>query len=203
MTRVLLAVVLAVCVAVGTAGCDERSAEKGGGAPAAKKAETTKDSAGGAVEAAEKAMESVAADAVPISVGSGGVVFSPPPSSWQILLVSESTGKLYRVSVEHGKALAPEEMGKGNVSGLDVGKALSYSDLKVGSDEAYKRALEFLEAKGEVPPNVMMSVSLASIEGVDSKAGEWNLLFTRGTSKEGSLQAVVDGDTGEVRQLDR
>jgi len=159
------------------------------------------DSAGKAVSAAQAAMKGTAPDAVPIMVSTGGVSLSPPPQQWSVMMFSPSTKKSYSVAVSHAKAETPRELGELPLSDADVAGAIPYGSLKVGSDQAYEKAKAALAKSGEVPPQLMMNITLLKLEGLpDTAPAVWRLSFMQGTSREGSRKATVDARTGATAE---
>ncbi len=195
--RVLAALV--VCAAV--AGCGANGSAPGGGTGGSSSA--AKDSVVVSEKAAAKAMAGIDADAELLSVGSGGVVTSPPPKSWTFLYASKTKGRVYRVSVEHGKASAPEDMAPFDPAKVVESSVVPISSVKVGSKQAYEAGKAYLEKRdGSAPPNVLMSIGLGEVAGLEDQApGDWLVAFVKGTSTEGMQQVRVNGQTGEVTPI--
>ncbi len=160
------------------------------------------DASGAALDAAQAEMEKVAPDAVPVMIGTGGVVLAPPPEQWSVMFVSPSKQLFYSVEVSHEEAETAREMGSASKlpkSSMDA--VVDYGSLKVGSDEAYEKAKTELAKTGEVPPQAMQSITLIEMPNVpDSKAGIWQVSFLKGTSREGMRTADVDAMTGVVTE---
>jgi hypothetical protein len=160
------------------------------------------NSSGVALKAAQEQMKPVAPDAVPVMIGTGGVVLAPPPDQWSVMFVSPSKQLFYSVEVSHKEAEAAREMGSASKmpkSSMDA--VVDYTSLKVGSDEAYEKAKAELAKTGAVPPQAMQSITLIEMPNVpNSKAGVWHVSFLKGTSREGMRTADVDAMTGEVTE---
>ncbi len=158
------------------------------------------NASGVALKAAQEKVKSVAPDAVPVMIGSSGVAIAPPPEQWSVMFVSPSKGRLYSVDVSHKQAEAAREMGSSEkLRKADIDVAVDYSTLKVGSDEAYEKAKAELSKTGDVPPNVMESITLVKMP-VASRVAVWQVSFLKGTSTDGMRTAEVDAMTGEVTE---
>jgi len=195
-----LAVALAIAASVAVGGCLGGS---GGDATGAKTTLASQDSAFRAEKAAAGEMAKVAPDAVLLSIGSGGVVLSPPPGNWNLLYGSADKGRIYRVVVEHGTARSAEDLGPLDPATVDVSSALPMSSVKVGATQAYEAGKTFLETRdGAAPPNVMMSVGFVDVPNVeDQVVGDWALTFLKGTSTDGAKRVRVDAATGEAAAI--
>lgn len=196
ITRALL--VLAVCAAV--TGCGANGVISGGSGGSSSAA---KDSIVVSEKAAAKAMAGIDAEAVLVSAGSGGVVTSPPPKNWTYLYASKAKGRIYQVPVEHGKASAPQDMAPFDPAKVVESSVVPISSVKVGSKQAYEAGKAYLEKRdGSAPPNLMMSIGLIKVAGLEDQApGDWTLAFVKGTSTEGMQQVRVNGQTGEVTPI--
>jgi hypothetical protein len=160
------------------------------------------DAGGSALKAAEQQMKSVASDAVPVMIGSSGVSIAPPPEQWSVMFVSPSSNKLYSVPVSHKQAETARDMGSAAaLPKANIDAAVDYSKLKIGSDEAYEKAKTELAKTGDVPPNVMQSITLIEMPGSpEAKTGVWEISFIKGTSTDGMRTAQVDAMTGAVTE---
>ena len=196
-----VSVVLVVCVAL--AGCSAGGGTSGGGSGGASSPAPT-DSVLTAEKAATKAMEGIDPEAALLTAGSGGVVTSPPPKSWTFLYASKAKGRIYQVSVEHGKASAPEDVAPFDPAKIGESAALPIDSLKVGSKQAYETGKTYLEKRdGFAPPNVLMSIGFVEVTGLeDQSPGDWLVAFVTGTSTEGMKQVRVDGQTAEVTPIE-
>jgi len=174
-----------------TAGC------RAGDAPESGSPSLVEDSALRAVRRADVAVKAVAPDAVLMMIDSQGVVLTPPPGNWSLLYGSKSTGRLYRVNVDHGIAEDPEDLSPRNLDAALLDGALAPSSVKIGAQAALEAAREYVEKRdGEVPPNVMMSLAFVRMPG--AAIGKWSVAFLTGTSTDGMKQVRVDAQTGEV-----
>jgi len=191
-----LAVALAIAASIGVSGC---RGGNGDGSTGTSAAPVSQDSAFVAEKAAAAQIAKVAPDAVLLSIGTGGVVLSPPPGSWNLLYGSADKGRLYRVVVSDGAADPAEELGPLDPEAIDLSSVLPMDSVKVGADEAYQTGKVFLEKRdGAAPPNVMMSVGLVGIPNVDDQVvGDWSLTFLKGTSTTGAQRVRVDATSGE------
>lgn len=186
-----------VCVAAlaacgsGTSGSEGGSSE--GGASAA-------DSFLQAWPQAESAVEEIAADAVLVAAGSGGLALADVPDSWTFTFFSPGTQHPYMVTVEHGQAGDLRDFGEAKAD-LGVTTVVDIESIKVGAADAVKAAREFGEAAGSVPMNVMVSGSFATTDGETAAAqgpGVWRVTFASGTDLADAVKFDVDMMTGEV-----
>ncbi len=203
----VLVIVPFVALAFGLGGCGTKapSSQTTAGGASDKAVDTSvgpKDSAGQAIAAAGAAIRADVPDAVMVAISSGGVVLNPPPASWEVLFASPSTGHLYTVGVEHGKARAPKDIGEAQASLTGLAEAVPYKQFKVGSDKAYEIAAEALAAAGgSTGDNVVMGVFTTVMpEMGDWKPGVWSVSFTKGTSTSGMRTIFVDARTGEATE---
>jgi hypothetical protein len=157
-----------------------------------------------AEKAATKAMGAVDPEAMLLTLGSGGVVTSPPPKNWTLLYASKAKGRVYQVLVEHGKASAPEDVAPYDPAKIVESSVVPIGSVKVGSKQAYDAGKAYLEKRdGFAPPNVMMSIGLGEVAGLEEQSpGDWSLAFITGTSTEGMEQVRVNGQTGEVTPIE-
>jgi hypothetical protein len=190
-------VVLLVAAAVSVSGCGQM---KGVTSQVVSSGSVAKaDSSLEAWPKAEEAMKKVAPDAVLTSVGTGGLALADVPGSWNFTFYSASTGKLYRVAVEHGKVQPPTDFGGGKAT-LKVTQAVDISTIKVGAAEAVVKAREFGAKSGTVPKNVVVSGFFAETPSTaaETKPGAWHVIFASGTDLADAQEYDVDMMTGEV-----
>jgi len=197
----LVSAVVLVVACLGVTGCGSGT---DGAVKRLGKLSVTLDSVFVAEKAASAEVAKVAPDAVLLSVGTGGVVLNPPPSSWNFLYGSPGKGRTYRVAVEHGTAEKAEDLAPLDTKVVDLSSVVPISSVKVGSKEAYEAGKAFLEKRdGSAPPNLMMSVSFVEVPGLEGQSvSDWALAFTQGTSTDGMQQVRVDGQTGAASAIE-
>jgi hypothetical protein len=197
----VLLVVVMLCAQLSALGCKGGAATSGVGGGTVGGG-TPSDVALKALADAQDAIKAAAPDAVPVSVGTGGVVFTPPGDSWQVTFVSPAAKKMYRVSVQDGKPGTPAEFGAASIGGDVLASAVKPADVKIGAAKAYQTGSELLKSKGlTIPPAAMTSLFLIDFPGMPAGLkGHWSVIYMKGTSTEGARTVLVDAVTGTAAE---
>ena len=151
----VLVVLLALMSSV--LGCGGAPASSGGSTPIGRR---QADSSLEAWPKAEAEMRKTAGDALLLGVGTSGLALADVPDSWNFSFFSPAKNHIYAVSVEHGKAEAPRDLGAARPD-TTVSTATEIASIKVGAAQAVVKAREFGEKSATVPKNVVVSGSFA------------------------------------------
>jgi hypothetical protein len=197
--RPLVFVVL-LAVMVLLLGCGGAPGSSGGSTP------ITRRQADSSLEAwpkAEAEMRKTAEDAVLLGVGTSGLALADVPDSWSFSFFSPTKNHIYSVSVEHGKAEAPRDLGAARPD-TTVSAATEIASIKVGAAQAVVKAREFGEKSATVPKNVVVAGSFAKspqLAALGIKTGVWTVTFASGTDMADAQKYEVDMMSGAVTAL--
>ena len=191
----VLVVLLALMSSV--LGCGGAPASSGGSTPIGRR---QADSSLEAWPKAEAEMRKTAGDALLLGVGTSGLALADVPDSWNFSFFSPAKNHIYAVSVEHGKAEAPRDLGAARPD-TTVSTATEIASIKVGAAQAVVKAREFGEKSATVPKNVVVSGSFAKspqLAALGIKTGVWTVTFASGTDMADAQEYEVDMMSGAV-----
>ncbi len=191
----VLVVLLALMSAV--LGCGGAPASSGGSTPIGRR---QADSSLEAWPKAEAEMRKTAGDALLLGVGTSGLALADVPDSWNFSFFSPAKNHIYAVSVEHGKAEAPRDLGAARPD-TTVSTATEIASIKVGAAQAVVKAREFGEKSATVPKNVVVAGSFAKspqLAALGIKTGVWTVTFASGTDMADAQEYEVDMMSGAV-----
>lgn len=185
---------LSACGSSASTGEGSGGDSSGGGSGAAE------DSFTKAYPKAQEAIAAVADDAVLLAAGTGGLALADVPDSWSFTYFSPQKRHVYMVSVEHGEAGEPRDVGEA-AEGTKVTVGTDVSTIKIGAADAVVKARGFAQQSGEVPKNVMVGGTFAETPDAAEAgyvSGVWTVTFASGTDLADAQKYTVDMMTGEV-----
>jgi hypothetical protein len=199
----LLLAALLVGALVGLVGCG-RSVSSGQVTPGAQASGSpAADKFTAAWPQARDAMASVAGDAVLLTAGTVGLAQSDTVDSWNFTFFSPSSGGVYAVTVDHGAAGSPQELGAVK-KGVTIKPGVDVASIRVGAGEAIARARARGEKSWAVPGKVVVGGVFAELPGSAAKGyktGVWTVAFASKADLSDAQTYEVDMMTGKARRI--
>ena len=191
LTRVALAILLALTLAGLLTGCNKKASSST--APAGATAMSN-------VKIAQSALSTTAPDAKLLLVQTANVVTTTSTPVWQYLFGSPKNGSIFAVTVKDGKVAATQPYGSAGMAAAEWKAVPDASEWKIDSDAALKSALAFNKANNDKMPWAMGFVTYVPKSAATSAtidAFTWSVSFDpQGTLGKPTASINVDAKTG-------
>lgn len=179
---------LALVLVLGTAGCGSK----------AKSATPASETALGSLDVAKSALSTTAPDAKLLVVQTAQAVTPTSSPIWAYLFGSPKSDMTYVVYVTKGKSMGSQEYGQADLTKAQWAEVPNVSEIKIDSDEAYKKALAF--AKKDESKSYFVGLQTYVPKPANEASQTTRQLVWYVSLEENSTEAPieVDAKTGKV-----